>query len=120
MAFVHIIIADNTDILPQPIIGGVKSGYEQTILVGNPAQVSKITSVPSSFAAAGSPDMRLTGQYKLGVINTDTSIEIAVVRRGHAPSEVVPVPIAVPSGGMTSYVFKLPPAGSDIFVRTLA
>lgn len=120
MAFVHLISAKDAANVTQPPPGGVASSISRTVLIGNPSAVTKLAAIPSSFAAAGSPDAQVSLDDKVLIVNTDSNIEVAVVRKGHAPSSVVPVPIPVATGGLSSYVVLLPPNATDIFVRALA
>lgn len=120
MAYVHLISAKANQFVAQPPPGGVGSGVSDVLLIGNPSAVTKLAAVPGAFAAAGSPDASVSSDDKLLIINTDTAIDVAIVRKGHLPASVVPVPIAVANGGVTSYTVLLPPYATDIFVRALA
>lgn len=119
MAFIHLITAKDAAYVSQPPSGGVVSGLSNTVIVGNPSNVKKLAAVPAVFAAAGSPDHTVSSTERLLIINTDSALDVAVVRKGHAPSEVVPVPIPVIGSGISSYVMLLPPYASDIFVRAM-
>lgn len=120
MAFVHFITAKDAAYVTQPPPGGVANSVSRTVLVGNPSSVTKLAVIPGSFAAAGSPSANVSLDDKVLIINSDTSIDVAIVRRGHSPSEVVPVPVPVIGGGLSSYVVLLPPNATDIFVRAMA
>lgn len=120
MAFVHIVVAENQDYVALPGAGGVHSGDQMPFLIGNPQQVTKISVIPGAFAAAGSPNARVLAESRLMIINYDTAIEIAIVRKDHSPAAVVPTPLPVPNNGFATYAVILPPYGTDVFVRALA
>lgn len=122
MAFVHIISAKDNAKIAQPPVGGVQSGVaaSQLVLVGNPNTVTKLTVVPGAFAAAGSPNAVISNDDRVLIINTDTALDVAIVRAGHSPgAPVVPVPIPVPTGGLASYVVLVPGNATDVFIRAM-
>lgn len=103
------------------VISAIRAGsFEAGQVRGRPGDVKKITSVPSSFGSAGSPDWQIPDGTEALIFVSDTPIDLVVVRKNNPPTVETPWSLPVASGGISQFVVSLEDGDSDIFIRTLA